>query len=190
MQILILNGSPRAGGNTQRLIQAFSEGAASIWNNVRCFDTAQMEIAPCSACYHCRSAENEGRCRVPDDMTAIHAAMAQADVLVLATPLYYFGFSAQLKKVIDRFFAINGSLKRDENSEGGLKRMVLLAVCGDKEEQAMNGLLENYRLICAYLGIENAGEILATGVYDIGDIEGHAALKKARRLAAELEVRS
>jgi FMN-dependent NADH-azoreductase len=112
--------------------------------------------------------------------------MEETDVLVLATPLYYFGFSAQIKVAIDRFFAINSSLKRTEKSVSGIRRMILLAVCGDEDEQAMSALVENYRLICAYLGIENAGEVLAAGVYDEGDIKGHAALKAARQLAVSL----
>jgi len=186
MNILILRGSPRPHGNTAQLIRAFTEGAASIWNKTRCLDVTAMKIAPCTACNYCRNEKTLERCCIEDDMGQIYAAMAEADMLVLATPLYYFGFSAQLKTVIDRFFAVNGSLKRDELSKGGIGRMFLLAVCGDDDESAMGALVENYRLICAYLGIENAGEVLAVGVNDIGDIEGHAALKAARELGESL----
>jgi multimeric flavodoxin WrbA len=117
-------------------------------------------------------------------MAQIYAALAEAELLALATPLYYFGFSAQIKAAIDRLFAINASLKNRDKST--LKSTLLLAVCGDEEAAAMDGLRENYRLICSYLGLKNAGEILASGVYDIGDIAGHPALTAARNLAAAL----
>ena len=185
MKIVILSGSPRKGGNTSQLVRSFMEGAAADGHQAQHFDTAAMRIAPCSACYYCRG-ETPRPCRVDDDMTQIIAAIQEAGALVLATPLYYFGFASQLKTAIDRLFAINSSLKRDEKSTGGVRRMILLAVCGDEDEEAMSGLTANYRLICSYLGIENAGEILATGVNDIGDITGHAALAAARELAASL----
>ncbi|MCL1905437.1 MAG: flavodoxin family protein [Clostridiales bacterium] len=181
MKIVILSGSPRRGGNTHQLVQAFMEGAAAKGHRAVHFDTASMEIAPCSACCYCRG-ENPRHCRLEDDMARIYTAMEEAELLVLATPLYYFGFSAQIKAAIDRLFAINESLKRKgkDAGAGGVRGMALLAVCGDDEEAAMGGLVENFRIICSYLGMENAGEVLACGVYDKGDIEGHAALQTAR----------
>jgi multimeric flavodoxin WrbA len=185
MKIVILSGSPRKEGNTQQLVRAFMEGAADAGHQAVHFDTADMHIAPCSSCNYCRSAELPRPCRMADDMAQIHAAINEAEVLVLATPLYYFGFSAQIKTAIDRFFSINASLKRQDKSAAGVRAMILLAVCAD-DEAAMGGLVENYRLICAYLGMENAGEILAAGVHNKGDIAGHAALAAARNLAASL----
>ena len=183
MKIVILSGSPRKGGNTQQLVQAFVEGVAATEHQAVHFDTASMEIAPCSACYQCREKPSRP-CRIKDDMTQIYGAMEEAEMLILATPLYYFGFSAQIKAAIDRLFAINESLKRKDKdaSAGGVRSMALLAVCGDDNEAAMSGLVANYRIICSYLGLENAGEILAYGVYDKGDILGHAALEMAHSL--------
>lgn len=186
MKIVILSGSPRENGNTRQLVEAFAAGAAEAGHETAHFFTAAMNIGPCLACYHCRHEPHIGQCSQEDDMWQIYAALAQARVVVLATPLYYFGFSAQIKLAIDRFFAVNDSLKRKPQSQEGITRMALLAVCGDEDEAAMSGLVENYRNIYTYLGIENAGEILAAGVYDEGDIRGHAALNKARQLAASL----
>lgn len=184
MNIVVLSGSPRKNGNTQLLVEAFAEGAAQAGHQLTHFDTAAMNIGPCLACYHCRREKTAGVCARKDDMEQIYAALVQAQVLVLATPLYYFGFSAQLKAAIDRFFSIEG-LKRTGDSKGGVTRMALLAVCGDDEE-AMSGLTENYRHIYSYLGIENMGEVLAAGVYEKGDIAGHAALEQARKLGEAL----
>ncbi|MCL2496408.1 MAG: flavodoxin family protein [Clostridiales bacterium] len=186
MKIVILNGSPRQYGNTRQLAAAFDDGAAAAGHEAVHFHTAAMNIGPCLACYHCRQEATIGQCSQKDDMRHIYAALEQSQVVVFATPLYYFGFSAQIKTAIDRFFAVNGSLRRTIYNQGGIARMALLAVCGDENETAMSGLVENYRQICSYLGIENAGEILATGVYDEGDILGHAALDKAQQLAAFL----
>jgi len=182
MNIVILSGSPRKGGNTQQLAQAFAQGAVVAGHQVEHFDTAAMNIAPCAACYHCRQEQTAGGCLVQDDMAQIYQAVNEAELLVLATPLYYFGFSAQIKTAIDRLFAINESLK----GSGSVKRMMLLAVCGDEEVRAMDGLVENYRLICDYLGLENLGEMLAIGVYDKGEIAGHPALQDAFDKAASL----
>ena len=93
---------------------------------------------------------------------------------------YYFGMSAQLKKVIDRFFAINDLLRSKP------KKAVLLATCGDAEEWVMEPLVAHYKAICQYLHWEDAGQILATGVYDRAAIEDTPYPEQARILGKHI----
>ena len=104
MKILILNGSPRPNGNTKQMIDAFCEGlnqAGHEWNVV---NVARLNIHGCLACEYCHH-EGNGQCAQKDDMQRIYDLLADANMLILASPIYYHGISGQLKCVIDRFYA-------------------------------------------------------------------------------------
>ena len=101
--VLILSGSPRKGGNSDLLCDEFMRGAKEAGNNVTKINVASKKIAPCHACYFCR--EHGGECAYKDDMAEILQAMIDADVLVLASPVYFYSIDAQLKAVIDRTVA-------------------------------------------------------------------------------------
>lgn len=101
--VLILSGSPRKGGNSDLLCDEFMRGAKESGNNVTKINVASKKIAPCHACYFC--GEHGGECVYKDDMAEILQAMIDADVLVLASPVYFYSIDAQLKAVIDRTVA-------------------------------------------------------------------------------------
>ena len=103
MHILVITGSPHKRGTSALLVDAFLEGATAAGHQVERFDSAFAAVAPCKACDFCRS--HGEQCTQKDDMEALWPKLLQADLVVLATPLYYFGFSAQLKAVLDRFYA-------------------------------------------------------------------------------------
>ncbi|AJE09338.1 flavodoxin family protein [Clostridium botulinum] len=109
MKALILTGSPHPHGTTAFLADEFSIGAKEAGHEVVRFDTAKLEIDPCIGCYYCR--KNDGRCVYDDDMSQIYPHLMTADAVVLVTPLYYFSMTAQLKRTIDRFFAVNPVLR-------------------------------------------------------------------------------
>ena len=98
-------------------------------------------------------------------MVLIWDKLLTSDVVVFVTPVYYFGMSAQLKKVIDRFFAIDDILRSKP------KKAILLATCGDKESWAMQPLVVHYEAICKHLNWEDIGRVLAIGVFDRKEIE-------------------
>ena len=104
MNIVILSGSPRKDANTDRLAAAFVRGAESSGNSVTLFRTADMSISGCTGCAYC--IENPGTCVQEDDMTKILNALKKADALVLASPVYYWSVTAQLKLAIDRTYAL------------------------------------------------------------------------------------
>ena len=106
MNIVVLSGSPRKGGNTAIMVEAFKEGAEAAGHAVEVVDVAAMKIAPCRACKYCFS--HGGDCAIPDDMAEVRERLKRADMLVFASPIYWFDISAQLKFAIDRMYAFGG----------------------------------------------------------------------------------
>ncbi len=98
-KILILSASPRKGGNSDLLCDQFAKGAQEAGHRVEKIRLQEQAIAPCRACYGCRGT---GACVQKDDMAAILDKMVEADVLVLATPVYFYSMDGQLKTLIDR----------------------------------------------------------------------------------------
>ena len=175
--IVVLSGSPRKDGNTARLAEAFIEGATAAGKEVLPFRVAGLHIGGCRGCGHCF--KNHGACVQQDDMPPILDALREADALVLASPVYYFGVSAQLKLAIDRFFALL-------QVGMAVKRAALLMTCGDKTEAAAAASVSMFRQICAFQKWEEAGVIIAPGLHNPGELEGRAELKRAKLLGESI----
>jgi multimeric flavodoxin WrbA len=174
--IVVLSGSPRKKGNTERLAQAFMEGAQSVGKTVTHFRVADMRIGGCLGCGHCF--KEQGVCVQQDDMLPILEALRKADTLVLASPVYYFGVSAQLKLAIDRFFALY--------QEGmPVQRAALLMPCGASTDAA-DASIAMFRQIAEHLGWKEAGIIIAPGLHAVGEIEGRPELEQAKALGRSI----
>ena len=175
--IVVLSGSPRKDGNTALLTEAFMEGAKTAGKNISLFRVAGLQIGGCRGCGHCF--KHQGVCVQKDDMPPILDALRTADVLVLASPVYYFNVSAQIKLAIDRFYAL---------LELGMavKRAALLMTCGNTSETAAASSISMFRQICAYQKWEEAGIIIAPGLHSPGEIKGRAELEQARRLGENI----
>ncbi|WP_206811953.1 flavodoxin family protein [Paradesulfitobacterium ferrireducens] len=178
MKVLILTGSPHAQGTTALLADQVCVGAQEAGHEVICIGTAKLNIHPCLGCYHCRN--YDGQCVYDDDMKQIHSQLLTADAVVLVTPLYYFGMTAQLKRVIDRFFAINSSLRNTS------KRLHLVAACGDNDEWAMDALVVHFQTLCRYLHWQEGEKVLAIGAYTREDLKDSDYPMLARKLGADL----
>lgn len=178
MKVLVLTGSPHAKGTTALLADEVCVGAKEAGYEVTRIETAKLDVHPCLGCYHCR--DNDGRCVFDDDMTQIYSHLLTVDVVILVTPLYYFGMTAQLKRVVDRFFAINPFLRETP------KRLYLLAACGDKEQWAMDALVLHFQTLCRYLHWQEGGKVLAIGAYTREDLKDSDYPNLARNLGAEL----
>ena len=116
MKILVLNGSPRPQGSTAKMVSVFKEAAEAKGHEVVSFNVCKMNIKGCLACEYCHG-KGHGECVQKDDMREIYTALKDAEMLVLAAPIYYQGISGQLKCVIDRFYSAlyptaPGSLKK------------------------------------------------------------------------------
>ena len=104
MKILVLNGSPHPKGNTKALVEAFAKGAQSAGHEVTECPVGTMNIKGCLGCNYCHT-KGEGACVQKDDMENVYPALADADMIVFASPVHYFGLSGQLESTIARFFA-------------------------------------------------------------------------------------
>lgn len=109
MKIVMLLGSPNQNGSSNLLASRFADGAREAGHMVELVDAAHADIHVCTGCIHCGY---DGPCVQKDDMEQIRRLILHADMLVFATPLYYYGMSAQLKTLVDRFCAFNGRLQR------------------------------------------------------------------------------
>lgn len=156
-KIVILNGSPRRNGNTSALVKAFTEGAESVGNTVTEFFLDRMDIHGCKGCFGGHSSK-ECPCVQKDDMSKIYPAVKDCDVIVLATPLYYWNMSGQLRTAIDRLFALeegDGNLLRGN----GRSCALLMAASGHDFEDVtlyFDHLMEHLRW-------KNLGHVLAGG---------------------------
>ena len=123
-RILILTGSPRRGGNSDLMADAFAKGASEAGNSVVQFNTAHKHIQGCRACDNCFSKENKA-CIFNDDFNELASLMAESDVIVFCTPLYWYSFPTQIKAAIDKFYSFIIGKK-----DVPIKECMLLS-CGD-----------------------------------------------------------
>lgn len=115
MKIVVLSGSPHKNGTTAHLVDSFIRGAESAGHTVIRFDTAFLKVHPCIACEKCHSTEG-AVCAFQDDMVQIGQALSAADCIALVSPIYYYGVCAQLKAVIDRFYAIEPAIRHHQKA--------------------------------------------------------------------------
>ena len=170
MNILILSGSPRKGGNSELLAGAFAKGA-SAQHHVEIVSVRDVKVNPCLGCNACFVSKSNS-CAQKDDMTLIYEKMNQADMLVIASPVYFYGISAQLKAVIDRFHnPIRDSFH--------IKKMALLLVGAATLPELFDAILTEYNLCLKFFNIEDAGKVLVRGVKDKGDIKTTDSLNEA-----------
>jgi multimeric flavodoxin WrbA len=153
MNILVLNGSPRPKGNTAQLIEAFREGAASSGNKVDVINVCRKKISGCLACEYCHTKGN-GQCVQKDDMQEVYDLLKDTEMLVLASPVYYHGFSGQLQCAINRIYALD--------HPKNLKKAALLLSSGDTG--VYDGAIYAYQnSFLAYLHLEDMGIFTAAG---------------------------
>lgn len=179
-QLLVLEGSPRVHGNSTALADAFC-GALKGWQ-VKRIAVRNKQIHGCLACEQCWSRGGHP-CVQPDDMNELCGRIEAADVIVLAAPMYYFGFPSKLKAVIDRLYPYCKE-NRPRSIEG---KQCLLLTCGATSDPTeFSALLDNYRLLVRYLGWTDAGILAADSLYERGAIDGTSWLQQAAALAAQL----
>ena len=154
MKILLLQGSPNKKGSTNILAEHFSKGAKEAGHAVIRFDLTDMNIAPCTGCVACGY---EGPCVQQDDNQVIREAILSADMIVFATPLYYYGMSAQMKIVVDRFCAYNSSITRKH------MKSALLTVAWNSDNWTFDALESHYKTLVRYLDFEDCGMVLGRG---------------------------
>lgn len=154
MKIVILQGSPNRKGSTNLLVEEFTRGATEAGHRVERFDLGTMNIHPCIGCVACGY---EGPCVQKDDTQTIKAALLGADMVVFATPLYYYNMSAQLKTTIDRFCSYNMSLTAKH------LKSALLSVAWNNDDWTFDALKAQYHTLVRYLNFDDQGDVLGGG---------------------------
>lgn len=169
-KVLILSGSPRKGGNSDLLCDEFLRGAAESGNQVEKIFLWDKKVAPCSACYYCK--QSGGKCAIQDDMAEILDQMQWADVIVMASPVYFYSIDAQMKAVIDR------SVARWTNIPN--KEFYYIMTAAEDSADVMDCTLECFRGFARCLnGAVEKGVVYGEGVYEAGAIRGKSAMAKA-----------
>lgn len=175
--VLIISASPRKGGNSDTLCDEFMKGAIETGNQVDKIRLAELDIAYCSACYACKT---KGHCVKQDDMEQVIAKMRNADVIVLATPVYFYTMCAQMKTMIDR--TLGGAQQTGlENKE-----FYLIATAADGKA-AMERTVDGLRGYLECLpGAKEMGVIYGAGAWQLGDILKNPAMQEAYRMGKNI----
>ena len=154
MKIVVLMGSPNRAGSTALLVDSFVKGAEESGHTCGVIDVCRANVHPCMGCVRCGY---EGPCAQRDGMEEIREKLLAADMVVFATPLYYYGMSAQLKTVVDRFRAFHSSLNRRR------LKSALLTVAWNADDWTFDALAAHYKTLVRYLNLEDRGMVLGCG---------------------------
>jgi len=181
MKVLGLFGSPRRGGNTDLLLEEALKGAQTEGAEVEGLHLADFDIMPCRECLKCF---NDGQCIILDDMQKIYPKLLEADFIILASPVFFYGVTGWAKALIDRCQALwsrkyilkDGSLGK----EGKRRKGFLISVGGTKGQRVFEGAILTAKYFFDVLNAEYVGELLFREVDAKGEILKHPeALRQA-----------
>ena len=150
MNIVILQASPRANGSTAWMAQEYKNAAEAAGHQVTLINVSHKKIAGCLACEYCHTKGN-GACIQKDDMQQLYPVLAEAEVLVLAAPIYYFTLCAQIQAPIQRMYCVNEPAK--------VQKMALLM--SSYSPGVYNGAMAEYHDICNYWSVTDTGIVTA-----------------------------
>lgn len=176
-KVLIISSSPRKNGNSETLAASFAKGAQEAGHQVETVFLREKQIGFCKGCLACLKL---GHCVIQDDAVEIAAKMHDADVLVFATPVYYYCVSGQLKTMLDRANPLFGT-------DYAFTKAYLLATAAEDGPETVEGTVKAVQgWVDCFDRCELAATVFAGGVNGIGDIAGHPALDTAYRIGKEI----
>lgn len=170
-------GSPNRNGSTNILVNEFVRGAEEAGHSCEIVDVCHADIHPCTGCVACGY---EGPCVQKDDVEAIRGKLLNTDMVVFATPLYYYGLSAQLKTLVDRFCAFNSSLNRRH------LKSALITVAWNADYWTFDALSAHYRTLVRYINFEDKGMVLGYGCGTPGMTKRSRYMREAYELGKGL----
>ena len=174
---LIISSSPRKGGNSETLAAAFAKGAREAGNQVETVSLREKQVGFCKGCLACLKL---GHCVIQDDAVEIATKMHDADVLVFATPVYYYCVSGQLKTMLDRANPLY-------DTDYAFTQAYLLATAAEDAPETFEGTEKAVQgWVDCFPRCTLAGTVFAGGVNDVGEIAGHPALEQAYRMGKEV----
>lgn len=176
-KVLIVASSPRRKGNSNRLAESFAKGAEQAGHQVETVYLCEKEIGFCWGCLSCQTAK---RCVIQDDADTIAQQMGVSDILVFATPIYYYGMSGQMKTMLDRANPLFPS-------DYAFRDVYLLTAAAEDDPDTPEGAVHGLQgWISCFEKARLAGSVFAGGVTDAGDIEGHPALQTAFEMGSRI----
>lgn len=176
-KILVISTSPRKGGNSETLADSFIRGAEEAGNQTEKVCLYDKSIGFCKGCLACHKT---GRCVIHDDADTITQKMRTADVLVFATPIYYYEMSGQMKTMLDRANPLY-------ESDYQFRDIYLLATAADTEERAMDGAIKGISgWIECFPNSRLAGTVFGGGADTVGAIQGNPALKETYEMGTKV----
>jgi len=196
MKVTVFNGAPRKKGYTRELIELFRAGAESAGGDVEVIHLSEKNVKPCIGCFHCWNPNRDGRCSQRDEMDQLIETFQDSDAVVLATPVYYYSFSAIMKAFIERLLATSlpdvdltspTGLERNSLREPdrGPEHAVLLAVGAHRSREIMDGLVKSFDLICDGMYAKPAGALLRPESFFLDFDAGKPISGRKVRLAFE-----
>ena len=176
-KVLVISSTPRKRGNSDLLCDEFVAGAKEAGNKVEKVRIADLKIGYCTGCYAC---QKTGKCVIRDDAQKVIDKMMAADVIVLASPVYFYCITAQLKALIDRTVVVYPNLTN--------KKFYFLLTMADTNRKMFDGSLAALRgfLACCE-GSKECGKVCASGVYEKGTVKGTKFIAAARKLGARVK---
>ena len=167
-KILVITGSPRANGNSNALVSAFAGGAIAAGNEVEIFDAGHAKM---DGCHGDQSCKERGYCGMKDDGVKMRELMTWADVLVLASPVYWKGFTAQMKLALDHFYQFAFPKGRESLK---IKEAGLIATAMAPDQSVFDCMVGEYEHIIGLLGFENKFTLLCPGLDAMGEVAAHS----------------
>lgn len=186
MRVLALTGSPRKGGNTETLVAAIMRGVARAGAEGETIRLSDLVIGPCIACGGC---QKTGQCVIDDDMQGLYGKILAAEVIILASPIYFYGLSAQTKLFVDRLqapWSRKQLLVADRQwSPDPRKKGYLVAVAATKGEKVFVGAQLTAHYAFDAMGFQYGGDFLVRGVDHSGEMKAMAVKLEEAELFGE-----
>lgn len=158
MKVLVITGSPHKNGTTAILAEKFINGATEAGHEVSCFNAAFKNVHPCIACEKCHNTDTG--CAFKDDMEELNPKLLEADAIIFISPIYYYAMNAQIKTVIDRFYANDAALHKH-------KKAALIVTMADDTTESADGAIASFKGMTNFLEWDIAGIITGVACGDV-----------------------
>ena len=178
-KVLLLNGSPRANGNTRVLSEAFITRCIQRSYEVKKYNIPDLNINPCTDCGKCFS--NNKPCIIEDDFNEIAFEIDEADVIVFSVPVYFYSIPGKMKCFIDRLLCFE-----EANIDLSNKRFAIISCCEEKDMTVFDGLRIPIERMSRNFGWELVDEVLAPGMRKVGDIDNTDGIRRVKDLADKI----
>jgi multimeric flavodoxin WrbA len=188
MRILMLQGSPRKGGNTDVVLTEMASRLREAGATVSKIYLGRLGFSGCTECFACQKRADRPNCSLDDDMQKVYKRMLAADMVVFATPVFCWGPTAQLKAVLDRCYAF--CKFQEDGSYNSLlrgKRCALVTTAGGTKDDGADLVVDSYRRFTKFMGLRSAGELVCALLTSPDETANNARMMaRARRFAERL----